>query len=158
MVMDRRQARVLALQVLCQLDAQGDGFLSELDAFLKDEAPPQNVVDFARALSTRTWKRREEIDERIRQTAENWELRRMAAVDRNVLRAAVGELVLHPETPANVIVNEAVEIAKEYGSRESGGFINGVLDAIVRNLRPPAAQGADSQEAGQREPSTPAAS
>lgn len=144
---ERRHARVLALQSLCQLDAQGDGFLTELDGFLRDEKPPAGVIDFARALTKDTWSRREEIDDRIRQTAENWELRRMAAVDRNVLRAAVGELLAHPETPANVIVNEAVDIAKEFGSRESGGFINGVLDGIVRALRPGAAAKPSGDEA-----------
>jgi N utilization substance protein B len=154
-MIDRRHARILALQALCQLDAQGEAFLPELDAFLKDEKPPQGVVEFARALSTKSWSRREEIDTCIRQTAENWELRRMATVDRNVLRVAVGEMMMNPETPANVIVNEAVDIAKEFGSRESGGFINGVLDGIVRALRPGAPARSAAQDVAE-EHSTPA--
>ena len=78
--------------------------------------------------------RREEIDALIRAGSEHWRLERMAAIDRNVLRLALFELLDGPETPAAVILDEAVELAKEFGGEESGAFVNGVADGIRRRL------------------------
>jgi len=76
-----------------------------------------------------------EVDAEIQGAAEHWPMARLAATDRSVLRAAVAELLGRPGTPARVVIDEAVEIAKRYGSDESGGFVNGVLDRIARTLR-----------------------
>jgi N utilization substance protein B len=75
------------------------------------------------------------LDDLIASAAEHWRIERMAVVDRNVLRLAAYELLNHPETPVAVVIDEAIEIAKKYGSAESGGFINGVLDAMQRRIQ-----------------------
>jgi transcription antitermination protein NusB len=74
------------------------------------------------------------VDEAIRKASTNWRLERMARVDRNVLRLGAWELLHHPEVPRAVILDEAVELAKRYGSEESGAFVNGVLDRVAENL------------------------
>jgi N utilization substance protein B len=76
-----------------------------------------------------------ELDRRIGEAAEHWRIERMAVVDRNVLRMALHELLADPETPAAVVLSEAVEVAKKFGGAESGAFVNGVLDAIRKKLR-----------------------
>jgi transcription antitermination factor NusB len=76
------------------------------------------------------------IDDVITRCTEHWDLDRMAVVDRNILRLAVYELGWRTETPPRVVINEAIEIAKKFGSRESGRFINGILDRVHRELRP----------------------
>ena len=76
------------------------------------------------------------IDQMIEQYTENWALERMAAVDRNILRVAVYEMLWTDEAPGKVVINEAIEIAKKFGTKESGRFINGVLDRIHKELRP----------------------
>jgi N utilization substance protein B len=76
----------------------------------------------------------EELDKLIRQHSEHWRLERMAAVDRNLLRLALYELLHVPEVPAKVVINEAVELAKKYGSEESGSFINGILDRVRQEV------------------------
>jgi N utilization substance protein B len=78
--------------------------------------------------------RRSEIDKLIEDHAENWRMDRMAAVDRNVLRAAVAEMIGFPQTPRAVVINEAIEIARKFSSPESAQFINGVLDSIGKEL------------------------
>ena len=77
-----------------------------------------------------------EVDRRIRDAAEHWPLDRLSATDRAVLRAAVAELVVRRNSPVAVVIDEAIEIAKRFGSDESGRFVNGVLDQIARVLRP----------------------
>jgi N utilization substance protein B len=77
-------------------------------------------------------------DDLIRQYAEHWALERMAVVDRNILRLAVYEMLWGGDVPTKVIINEAIEIAKKFGTRESSRFINGILDRVHRELRPPA--------------------
>lgn len=78
--------------------------------------------------------RQEEIDDAIQRASENWRLERMAAVDRNLLRAAVAEMMAYPGTPLPVIINESLEIARLYAAPESVHFLNGVLDAVARSL------------------------
>jgi N utilization substance protein B len=81
-----------------------------------------------------TLERLPEIDERLQAASTNWKLGRMAAIDRNVLRLALYEL-LEAKAPPKVVLNEAIELAKKYGSAESGGFVNGLLDKLARTLR-----------------------
>ena len=77
-----------------------------------------------------------EVDRELAQAAEHWPLERLAATDRSVLRVAVAELLGQLGTPARVVVDEAIEIARRYGSEDSGRFVNGVLDRLARRLRP----------------------
>ena len=132
----RRRAREAAFRVAFQADVNGDTVGETWDTRRGEEhlADDQAVMvqDVVRALAGRS----AEIDASLRAAAEHWPLERLSATDRAVLRAAVAELLAHPGTPARVVIDEAIEIAREYGSAESGGFVNGVLDRIAHALRP----------------------
>ena len=133
----RRKAREIALQFLYQLDLQGDSdpapHAAEFWALhrLDDEAR-----EFADDLVRGAMGTHAKIDEVIMRFTEHWDLDRMSVVDRNILRLAVYELGWHTETPPKVVINEAIEIAKKFGTRESSRFINGILDRVHRELRP----------------------
>ena len=131
----RSQARVLAFQALHQLDVQGEGFLRELDFFLgASESAPDRVayVAYARTLIAGAWQRRQAIDDMIAAAAQHWQLHRLATVDRNILRMAVFELRYQHDVPPRVVIDEAVELAKRFSTRQSPGFVNGILDAILK--------------------------
>ncbi|MDH3590997.1 MAG: transcription antitermination factor NusB [Planctomycetota bacterium] len=129
----RTRARELALQMLYQLDVRGDDAIARLDDFLAREAPGEDDVHtFARLLVDGTIERRDEIDEIVSEAAQNWHLRRMALVDRNILRMAVYEMLFVDDIPAKVSINEAIEMGKRYSTQQSGSFINGILDRIRR--------------------------
>jgi N utilization substance protein B len=93
---------------------------------------------FADPLIRGTIEHRDEIDARIRQLAHNWELHRMATVDRNVLRLAMYEMLYRPDIPPVVSINEAVDIAKKFSTEDSGRFVNGILDTLRKELQRPA--------------------
>ena len=97
------------------------------------------MQEFAQDLVLGTVENRERIDVEIAAVAEHWRLERMAVVDRNVLRMAIFELMDQPETPPAVVIDEAIEIARKYGSEDSAPFINGILDTIRRRVEKPAA-------------------
>ena len=126
----RRQGREAALQALYLLD------LCQLDvndlpsAVWSDEPLAPKTREFAEHLANGVVSRWAHIDKLISHYAKNWELKRMAAVDRCILRLATGELLSDLDTPVNVIINEAVEIAKRYSTAESSKFVNGILDKI----------------------------
>lgn len=131
----RRKSRELALQMLFQADM---GRQSPDDVRRTFWNEPRSVANdvrgFAEDLFRVASERRAEVDELIERHAEHWRMDRMAAVDRNVLRAAVAELLAFPDTPRAVVINEALEIARKFSSPESVQFINGVLDSIGRGL------------------------
>jgi N utilization substance protein B len=131
----RRKSRELALQMLFQADMGKQGpdevrrtFWSERSSIAADER------GFAEDLFRVASDRRTEIDGLIESHAEHWRMERMAAVDRNLLRAAVAELLGFPATPRAVVINEALEIARKFSSPESVQFLNGVLDSVGREL------------------------
>jgi N utilization substance protein B len=131
----RRKSRELAMQMLFQGDL-GKQTPEEVRALFW---PSRDDVDaetrgFAEELYRVASERQAEIDELIELHAENWRLERMAVVDRNLLRAAVAELLGCPNTPAAIVINESLEIARHYGAPESVQFLNGVLDAIARSV------------------------
>jgi N utilization substance protein B len=132
----RRRAREVAFRVAYQADVNGDSFADAWASRRSEEhlaaESAQLVQDVVQALD----ERRDDIDARLRTAAEHWPLERLSGTDRAVLRAAVAELLSRQGTPARVVIDEAIEIAKAYGSEESGKFVNGVLDAIARTLRP----------------------
>ncbi len=139
-MVDRHQARILAMQSLCQLEVLADDFAADLDAFLAEETDSSAVRAYARELVTEVWSNLEAVDQAIQAVAEHWEIKRMATVDRNTLRVAVGELLYRPGVPPAVVINEAVEIGKTFGAADSGAFINGVLDGVVRRRAEAAAR------------------
>jgi transcription antitermination protein NusB len=105
-----------------------------LETFWEMNEQPEKVRAFACDLFRGAIQRLKEIDRLIQAHAKNWRLRRMAAVDRNILRLAVFELVSDVETPGTVVINEALEIAKKFSTNESAQFVNGVLDSIKNEL------------------------
>lgn len=138
----RHRAREAALQVLFQLDV---GRLPLEDALASVAAPDWLPADWdlVVALATGTRAHLNEIDALIARLAEHWTIDRMAAVDRNILRLALYELQ-HTSTPVRVIINEAVELAKQYSTEDSGRFVNGLLGTAVRSgLLPLVEQAAD---------------
>lgn len=126
---DRRHARILAMQALCQLDAQGDAFLPHVAHWLAESGHSQATISCAQQMVDVAWGMRAVAGAEIDRVAAQWTVERMGAVDRNVIRVALAEFDLKT-APARVILNEAVEIAGEYGGAESGRFVNGVLDAL----------------------------
>jgi len=128
----RRRARELALQLLYQHEHTG----ADLDAMQRDfdewtGAAPE-VRDFADFLLRGTLAHLEELDGELALQTAHWRLERLAAVDRNILRLAMFELIHEPDTPPAVVIDEAIEIAKKFGAEESGRFVNGVLDGFVK--------------------------
>lgn len=132
----RRKAREVALQFMYQLDQHGEIDPAAHEAeFWARHSVDDDTRAFATALVLGAARRRAEIDKIIAQYAEHWELDRMAVVDRNILRLAVYELLERSSAPPKVAINEAIEISKKFGTRESSRFINGVLDRVHRELR-----------------------
>jgi N utilization substance protein B len=130
----RSRAREVALQVLYQDDLNPQQELAVTDDFLVGRLKAPELVEFGRSLVAGVREKRAELDRLLEQTADNWSLSRMAAADRNVLRLGAFE-ILHTETPERVAINEAVELAKRYGSRQSAQFVNGILDRLLKEHR-----------------------
>jgi transcription antitermination protein NusB len=130
----RTKARERALQALYQIDVAAEGIDDALGRFWKSFEPVEReVMTLAEALVRGVAKRRRPIDETIERVSVNWRLDRMAKVDRNVLRLAVYEL-LETDVPVKVVINEAIELGKKYGSESSGAFVNGLLDKVAAGL------------------------
>ena len=132
----RRAARELALQALYQLDlrAADEDAARSLPAFWAHFDPDGQATPFARELVDGVLEARDRIDVVIGAAAQHWRLERLARVDLNLLRLATFELFGRAEIPASVTINEAIEIARRYGSVESAAFVNGVLDHIAASL------------------------
>ena len=127
----RRRAREVVLQVLYQDDLNPDRDLHESDDFVRGRLRhDEELVAFALELLRGTRRHRPELDQRLTARANNWSLSRMAVTDRNILRLAAYE-ILHTSTPGRVAIDEAVELAKRYGSRQSAPFVNGILDGLL---------------------------
>ncbi len=132
----RRKARECALQMLFAADiseARVDDLVRLFWSELADTEVEPPAREFATRLATGTLAHLTALDERIRSRAEHWRISRMAIVDRNILRLAVYEF-LHEPTPRTVAINEALEIARRFSTYEATQFINGILDAIKRDL------------------------
>lgn len=127
----RRRGRELALQMLYQHELSGSSPEEMASRFEElEQAPPQSR-EFALSLVRGVLEHWKEIDRWVSTQAEHWRLERMATVDRNILRLAVYELLFEPDTPPAVVIDEAVELAKRFGSEQSGPFVNGVLDGFL---------------------------
>ena len=125
----------MTLQVLYALDALERDVEEAFSAFWGSFAPQEDARQFAFLLIHGAWSKKEELDATISQHSENWSLSRMTRVDRNILRMAVYELLYCPDIPPKVTLNEAIDLAKLYGSENSGSFINGILDALYADMR-----------------------
>ena len=144
----RREGREAAVQFLYQLDLHGTGDAADPAAFWElrtmpgSAATPAKTRAFTEQLVQGVLAHREEIDARIKECTANYELHRLAAVDRNILRVAIFELLHSLDVAPVVIINEAIEVAKRFGTEKSGGFVNGVLDRIKKDLTRPAREAA----------------
>lgn len=121
------------MQSLCHHDVQADTLQDALDALSDEASASQETVAYARALCEQYREDRERIDQAITDASEHWDLDRLDAVDRNVIRIAQVEL-LAGEIPPKVVFNEAIEIGREFGSAESPAFINGLLEAAWKRI------------------------
>jgi len=137
----RRTAREMAVQMLYQSDLGGSPLphifsTFDLSEYLAREAADAGRVDeafhYAQDLVRGAVEHQERIDELIRSQADNWRLERMPAVDRNILRLAIYEMLFEKETPKLVVLDEAIELAKKFGSEQSGRFVNGLLDGLLK--------------------------
>ena len=134
----RTKAREYALKILYAIDITGEDAQKCIDTFWQDlaDVEPQ-VRAFTDSLVADVCKHRESIDKLISEHTTNWELKRIAVIDRNVLRFATYELLFKDDIPPKVSINEAIDIAKKYGDKDSGKFVNGVLDNINKTERKP---------------------
>lgn len=130
----RRKGREAALQVLYQMDVSGVSAEQALVYFWATLASSREGEDFANGLVRGYAAVADRIDETIRTVSQHWRLERMTRVDRNILRLGTYELMNLPDVPRRVTLNEAVELAKRFGSEGSAGFVNGVLDRIATDL------------------------
>jgi transcription antitermination protein NusB len=137
----RHQAREVAFQILYRYDQLPEHPPGELSAEIRDHFEHFHVSDelreFAALLAAGTLTHAPELDTLLEQHASNWKISRMNVIDRNLLRMAIFELIHVPETPPSVVIDEAIELAKQFGTAESPAFINGVLDAVKNSLQKP---------------------
>jgi transcription antitermination protein NusB len=135
----RRDGRTLAVQFLYQQEVGPKQKIEEgLALFLEMSQPDAKIRDFALPLIHGVMKHKSSIDETMKKVSDNWDLERMAPVDKNILRLALYEMTFCAEVPPVVAINEAIEIAKTLSSHESGKFVNGILDRARKELNRPA--------------------
>jgi N utilization substance protein B len=128
----KRRSRELALQMLFQMD-MGTVQLKDLEEnFLPQASAPEAAKEMSLQMVRATWDKLADIDKRLRGLAENWDLARMAAVDRNILRLAAYEILYESEVPKSVAINEAIEIVKRFSTDDSSKFVNGILDKLEK--------------------------
>lgn len=130
----RSKSRELALQMLYQWEVGKHSPANVEQTFMQGRNISPDVDSFARNLFEGTVSEVESLDRTIARHAKNWRTSRMPAIDRNILRMALWEMLYHPETPGAVVINEALELARRFASTDSVEFINGVLDAIWKSL------------------------
>lgn len=133
----RRFAREFAVQILFELDLNPQPLAETFEWFWTEHRTSSATRRFAEELVKGVLEHRDQIDETLKCYSTNWELHRMAAVDRNVLRLALYEMLFRPDIPPVVSINEAVDLAKYFNSTESGHFVNGILDRICKDLPRP---------------------
>ncbi len=134
----RTRAREVALQLLFQRDHNLTVDRERVLRFVHDRLSDAGLEAFCLRLFDGVVAQQEEIDRRLGAAAENWRLARMAAVDRNVLRLGAFEVLFTPDTPPGVVLDEAIELARRFGSADSPAFVNGVLDRLRLDRTPPA--------------------
>jgi N utilization substance protein B len=133
----RREGREAAIQFLYQRDLGGGAFVADLEEFYAFRGLSPSARRFCEGLVKGALAHSAEVDVALREHTQNYELGRLSAVDRNILRLAIHEMLFCSDIPPVVSINEAIDIAKKYGTEESGRFVNGVLDKIKATLKRP---------------------
>jgi transcription antitermination protein NusB len=131
---NRREIREKVLQVLYAYEFNGEG-LTRLTSEILSDISLESDITFAKQLIDRVVANKNELDTQIRARVENWEMERIALIDRILLRIGIAELFYFQEIPPKVSINEVIDIAKDYSTANSGKFINGILDAILSDLK-----------------------
>ena len=131
----RRTARELALKFLYQTEFNSNSPDSELNSFCDRANVSEEVQNFTQTLIKNILFHKKEVDELLEKISANWAPDRMAVIDKNILRLGICELLFDPTTPPKVVINEAVEIAKKFGTEESPDFINGILDKVFKDSK-----------------------
>jgi transcription antitermination factor NusB len=127
----RRLARELSLQALYSIELSGEDAGKVLSDLEREAAPDADTWEYAVRLTREVAARMPELNERIRKQCDNWELERVAVLDRNILRMAIAEILWFDDIPPKVSIDEAIELAKKFSTEKSGTFINGILDPIA---------------------------
>ncbi len=148
----RREGRTLAVQFLFQRDFNAGELDAALEQFWADQRPSTKVREFAESLIRGVEGERAELDRQLQGFADHWDIERMGGVDRNVMRVSLFEMLHRPDIPPVVSINEAVELAKELSSDESGRFVNGILDRALRDVQ----RAARTSDASQKPPAASA--
>ncbi|MDX1777432.1 MAG: transcription antitermination factor NusB [Thermodesulfobacteriota bacterium] len=130
----RSKSREIALQVLYQIDVSNNNVEEAFNLFWHNFKPSEDLKDFSQIIVQGVYHHIEEIDAIIEHYSEHWRLKRMSIVDRNVLRSAIFELMFCADVPTKVVLNEAVELGKKFGSNKSGSFVNGILDKVAHSI------------------------
>ncbi len=134
---NRRYSRELVIQFLYLTEMNEGEIANQLEAFWENNScKEEDVQSFTEDILKDIFDHKKEIDAQLEKYSDNWTLSRMAVIDRNLLRMAASELMYSKTVPPKVAIDEAVEIAKKYGTADSPNFINGVLDRILKELRP----------------------
>jgi len=131
----RTKARQLAMQALFQLDVQGSSLLPDLDDFFRENATELPVRTLASDWTRGAWANLPACDELITAAALKWKLSRLSQVDKSILRLSVYHLKFCGDIPPKVTINEAIELAKKFGTDKSPSFVNGVLDGVLRKMQ-----------------------
>jgi N utilization substance protein B len=132
----RHKARIIALQALYEIDCAGHVPAVVIERRLHEAQLPEAGEEFARSLAQGVAEHLDSLDERIGRYAPEWPVDQIAIIDRNILRIAIYEILFGQDTPIKVAINEAVELAKTFGSDSSGRFVNGVLGTLVAKEAP----------------------
>jgi N utilization substance protein B len=127
----RHQARISALQALFEIDCAHHNPTTVIERRLHDVSLPEAGAEFARDLVQGVSEQKDHLDSLVGRYAPEWPVDQIAIIDRNILRIAIYEILMRDDTPVKVAINEAVELAKEFGSDSSGRFVNGVLGSLV---------------------------
>jgi transcription antitermination factor NusB len=131
----RTRARELAMQALYQLDIQGPDVFELLGRFLAENTDDDSIRELASDWTRGTWENLARCDELIVGSTIKWQLSRLCSVDKSILRLSVYQLKFCADVPPRVVINEAIELAKKFSTERSPGFVNGVLDAVLKKLK-----------------------
>jgi transcription antitermination factor NusB len=131
----RRKAREIVLQVLYELEFSEREYAEVLGDQIERRSSTEETRSYARDLLKVTLDSKTELDEKITSLLENWDLKRLSLIDKNILRFALAEIIYFSAIPSKVIINEAIEIANKYSSQDAGKLVNGLLDRFVKEFR-----------------------
>jgi N utilization substance protein B len=137
-MISRRRGREFAMQLLYAVEVGKEAFAEALKGLSEDPELPLDAREYGTRLARKVLESQEDLDARISAAASNWDLERIAIVDKLIIRCAVAELMYMQDVPLKVAINEAVDIAKKFSTGDSSRFVNGVLDAIAKTFQNPA--------------------